>query len=59
MERGWTSLMRRSTRKVLKIVVTPMISGISAARAPRKKTKESRIRIGKASASARPRSSEI
>ena len=44
---------------MVRTVVAPMTSGSTAARAPRKKKIESRISNGKASISARPRSSEI
>ncbi len=59
IERSWNPSTTRSIRNVVRTVVAPMTSGSTAARAPRKKKIDSRISSGKASISARPRSSEI
>ncbi len=59
IDRSLNSSTTRSIRNVVSTVVAPITSGRTAARAPRKKKIDSRISTGKASISARPRSSEI
>ena len=59
IDRSLNSSTTRSIRNVVSTVDAPITSGRTAARAPRKKKIDSRISTGKASISARPRSSEI